>query len=221
MVRLPLRGQWAILTAGLLLVVPVTLQASTAEAPPETVYAWLQREHEFLRRYLAIVRQAAHDYAYGYQTPTLLIPVTMDLFTGYVVTLHDAEEQALYPALRVHMTAEQQQGLRLVEEDQKEESGTVKQWERELQQYAEGHTSLSEVGETIDYLARMINRHLVLQEERVLPFLNALSPSEQKELLARLDTLMRRELGARGRTPYERWLAYLEGQIKAVATRVW
>ena len=67
----------------------------------------------------------------------------------------------------------------------------------------------------------MINRHLVLQEERVLPFVELLTSEEQVSLLKQIEHFERDELGANGRVRYEQWLTYIEGRIKAVAGRVW
>ena len=111
--------------------------------------------------------------------------------------------------------------LQLIETDQDEETGTVKSWRQQLEQYAAGRKKITEVAATIDYLGRMINRHLVLQEERVFPVLDTLSPAEQAAALKGIKTLEQAQLGASGRARYEQLLAYIEGQIKAIATRVW
>ena len=200
--------------------------ASAASTPadtsaPRTVSEWLQREHAFLHRYLKIVQQATHDYSYDYKTPALLMPVTIDLFTGYVAPLHDAEERFLYPVLRKHMTPEQQRGLQLIETDEQEETGTVKSWQQQLEQYEAGQKQLTEVAETIDYLARMINRHIVLQEQRVVPFLDSLTSEEQAVTLKQLRAYEQARFGANGRFRYEQLLSAIEGEIKAIAGRIW
>ncbi len=193
----------------------------TPTASPQTVLEWLQQEHRFLRRYLAVVQQAAHDYSYGYQTPKLLMPIAIDLFTGYVAVIHEAEEAILYPALRQHMNDEQQRGLWLVENDQREESDTVKAWQREMAQYEAGRKKITEVADTIDYLARMVNRHLVLQEERVVPYLELLSSKEQAAVLKGIQRLERERVGSTGRLRYEQLLTSIEQDIKRVAGRIW
>lgn len=193
-----------------------------SDTPPQrTVFEWLDGEHQFLRRYLAVVNQAAHDYGYGYQTPPEMMPVTMDFFTGYVAWLHEAESRVLYPVLRAHMTPEQQQDLRLIETDQEEENGTVKSWQQRLVQYEAGSRKMADVVETIDYLGRMINRHIVLQEERVFPVLGLLSPAEQTAVLKGIMGVEREVLGVAGRAPYERLLSYIEGRIHNLAGRIW
>lgn len=199
---------------------PVT--ARTAAPPaPQTVRGWLEQKHLVFRRYLAIVTQATHDYSYGYKTPMLLMPVAIDLFTGYVVHLHQEEARLIYPVARQHMTPVQQQRLQLIEMDQDAESGTVRSWQREVEQYEHGQKQLAEVGETIDYLARMINRHLVLQEEHLFPSLDLLTPQEQAAILKQVEAYERDVFGSDGQGRYEALLAYLEGQIKEVAGRVW
>ena len=211
-----------ILVASLVIGISSAVFAQTQTASPHhTVREWLEREHQFLRRYLAVVQQATHDYAYEYKTPALLMPVAMDLFTGYVAYLHDAEERFLYPVLRAHMTPEQQRDLSLIETDEQEESGTVKGWQQDLVQYDAGRKKLTQVADTIDYLGRMINRHLVLQEQHVFPILDALTPKEQSAILSDIDQFERDTLGASGRVRHEELLSGIEGQIKAIAGRIW
>ncbi|MBI2104497.1 MAG: hemerythrin domain-containing protein [Candidatus Omnitrophica bacterium] len=190
--------------------------------PPVTagVFDWLEREHGFLRRYLAVVRQAGHDYRYNYQTPVLLMPVALDLFTGFVAHHHLMEERALYPVLRSHMTAEQLNILTLIEHDQQTERETIMRWQRELARLQPG-AKLDAVVDQIDYLGQMINRHLVLQEERVYPVLETLALKEQAAILDAVTAAEREDFGAEGRQRYEQLLAYIEGEIKRLAGRVW
>ncbi len=78
---------WGFCAFGTALVMASSSVAEAQQAQdtsPKTVQEWLMREHRFLRCYLAVVQQATHDYMYDYKTPALLIPVTIDLFTGYV-----------------------------------------------------------------------------------------------------------------------------------------
>ena len=210
-----------ILVTSLIIGISSAAFAQIQTVSPHTVREWLEREHQFLHRYLAVVQQATHDYAYEYKTPALLMPVAMDLFTGYVAYLHDAEERFLYPVLRAHMTPEQQHDLWLIQADQQEESGTVKGWQQDLVQYDAGRKKLTKVADTIDYLGRMINRHLVLQEQHVFPILDALTPKEQATILKEIGQLEQEVVGASGRARYEVLLSGIEGQIKAIAGRIW
>ncbi|MBI3330663.1 MAG: hemerythrin domain-containing protein [Candidatus Omnitrophica bacterium] len=196
--------------------------AAQQEPPPASarVFDWLEREHGFLRRYLALVRQAEHDYRYGYQTPALLMPVAIDLFTGYVVHHHLGEEQALYPVLRSRMRADQQKTLSLIEHDQQTERETVKRWQQQLDRLQPG-AKLDAVVDEIDYLAQMVNRHLVFQEEKVYPALETLAPTEQAAILEAIAAAEREAFGATGRQRYEQLLAYIEGEVKRLAGRIW
>ena len=217
------RGVAVLLTAWLAVPSAFAAKRRLPEPPPPVsarVHDWLEREHGFLRRYLAVVRQAGHDYRYGYQTPALLMPVAIDLFTGYVVHHHLREEQALYPVLRSHMTADQQKMLALIEHDQQTERETVKRWQQELARLQPG-AKMDAVVEEIDYLAQMINRHLVFQEEKVYPTLETLAAAEQAAILEAIGAAERETFGATGRRRYEQLLAYIEEEIKHLAGRVW
>ncbi len=207
----------AVLTLLMLLGASVQPQAQ----PPQTVREWFEQEHRFLHRYLAVVQQAAHDASYDYKTPALLMPVAIDYFTGYVAHIHRAEEQWLYPGLRQHMTPVQQQKLVLIETDQHEEFDTVKSWQHQLEQLQNGQMAIATVADTIDYLGRMIHRHIVLQEERVWPYVDLLTPQEQTAMLRHIEQFERTMLGAHGRARYEQLLAFIEEQIKALAGRIW
>ena len=209
-----------ILILAFVMLSPMAGSAQEADSP-QTLRAWLEREHRFLHRYLAVVQQATHDYSYGYRTPALLMPVTIDLFTGYVAWLHEGEQRFLYPALWNGMNEEQQQGIRLLQTEEEEEAGSIKSWQQQLLQYEAGKKKLTEVADTIDYLGRLINRHLVLQENRIFPVLDQLAPTEQTPVLKRLSAFEQERLGRSGRARYEQLLAYIEEEIKAVAGRVW
>lgn len=198
-----------------------TIPAHAEDPAPQTVGAWLGREHRFLHRYLAVVQQATHDYSYGYKTPVLLMPVTIDLFTGYVARIHDGESRFLYPAIRDHMTSEQQKGLHLIEVEQEEEVGTVKSWQNMLEQLQTGQKTITEVADAIDYLGRLLNRHIVLQEQSVFPAVDTLTAKEQAAIVKSLEAFEREALGVSGRADYERLLAAIEAQIKAIAGRIW
>ena len=200
---------------------------ATAQPPqlsaPKTVQEWLLREHRFLRRYLVVVQQATHDYMYDYKTPTLLMPVAIDLFTGYVAPIHEMEQGMLYETLRPHLTSEDQlQTRHLLEVEQREQVDSVKSWQRELVQVEQGKRKLSQVAtDTIDYFGRLVNRHLVLQEERLFPLLDLLTPAEQAKILKDLEQLERSQFGPKWRARYEQLLTYIEGEIKAIAGRIW
>lgn len=215
------RGLWVLFAIGVMVVIPSQISAEPKNADPHTVFQWLQREHGFLHRYLAVVNQATHDYSYGYRTPRLLMPVTIDLFTGYRAWLHEAEDRCIYPALANHLNEEQKQGIRLLRAEEDEEAGSVKSWQRQLIQYEAGKKKLTGLADTIDYLGRLINRHIVLQEQRVFPLLDQLTPKEQATILKQLNAFERETLGATGRSRYEQLLSYIEGEIKAIARRVW
>ncbi|MBI3996563.1 MAG: hypothetical protein HY352_02780 [Candidatus Omnitrophica bacterium] len=188
---------------------------------PRTVREWLEQEHRFFHRYLAIVRQATHDYSYGYKTPPLLMPAAMDVFTGYVAYIHDEETRFLYPVLLRYLTPEQQDALRLIQIDQDKEAGTVRLWQQDLTQYEAGHKKLPQVADTIDYLVRMLNRHIVLQEQHVFPVLDMLTPAEQTTVLKHMRAFEKEAFGANGRAQYEQLLSAIEGQIKALGGRIW
>ena len=190
------------------------------EPAPASVHDWLEQEHAFLRRYREVVRQGTHDYRYDYQTPTLLLPVTIDLFTGCVVHHHLMEEQFLYPVLRSHMTAEQQKFLNLVTHDQQTENDTVKGLERQLAQHQPG-ASLKDEAESLDYLEQMTRRHLVFHEERLYPVVETLTPKDQAAILEGIAGYERDTFGPTGRQRYEQLLAYLEAEIKRIVGRVW
>ena len=203
---------------------PAPAWAEEGDSPhasvPTTAQEWLVNQHRVFRRYLAVVRQAVHDYRYGYQTPALLMPVAMDLFTGYVAHIHTMEEQALYPVIRPHLTAPQQHVLWLIEDEQHSERETVKQWQRQLLALEPGK-DLAQVTETIDYLGQLVNRHLVLQEEHLLPLLETLTSEEHAAVLEGVAGYERETFGPLGRERYEELLAWIEEQIKALSGRVW
>jgi len=186
---------------------------------PETVQAWLMREHRFLQRYLAVVNKTAHDYRYGYQTPVPLLPVTLDLFTGYVARIHAMEEACIYPAVDAKMSPDQQKHVQLILGDQQEESAMVKTLLRQAAALTPG--SSEAFGETADDLARMINRHIVLQEQHLLPVLEALTPKEQAAVLLQLARHERELLGPTGRERAERLLAWIGDQVAQFGGRVW
>ena len=201
-------------------------RTSPEPAPPirepaaASVHDWLEQEHAFLRRYQAVVRQGAHDYRYGYQTPTLLLPVTIDLFTGCVVRHYLMEEQFLYPVLRSHMTAAQQKLLDLVTHDQQTENDTVKGLERQLAQHQPG-AGLEGEAESLDYLEQMTRRHMVFHEEQLYPVVETLLPKEQAAILQGIAGYERETFCSAGRQRYEQLLAYMEEEIKRIAGRVW
>lgn len=195
-------------------------KAGSGEPTPATVQEWLQREHRLLQRYLTVVRQAVHDYGYGYKTPPLLMPITMDFFTGYVARLHIMEETFLYPAIRPHLNAAQLKFLALIETDEREEMDTVRHWQRQLSQLQPGD-SLAQVTENVDYLGQLLNRHLVLQEDHLFPVLNTLTPKEQVTILKGIAASEREAFGPKGRQRYEQLLSWIENAIKALGGRVW
>lgn len=223
----PSRGVWwwgVIGVLGMIIQACNVVLAQASPSPPKTVQEWLLREHRFLRRYLVVVQQAAHDYMYGYKTPTLLMPVAIDLFTGYVAPIHEMERGVLYETLRPHLTTgDQLQTLHLLEVEQREQVGSVQSWQRELDQVERGKRKLSEVAtDTIDYLGRLINRHLVLQEERLFPLLELLSPAEHTKLLNTLAQIEQSQLGgSRWRLRYEQLLSAIEQEIQAITGRIW
>lgn len=219
--RLRKQGR-AITTLWCVLMVAGGAASQAAEEPfPGTLKGWFSREHRFLQRYLAVVNQTAHDYSYDYKTPTLLLPIAIDLFTGYVAVIHEAEERVIYPALQEHADPEQQRGVQLILTGQREESDSVKSWQQVVEFYGRGQRKAADIVEPIDYLGRMINRHIVLQEKWLFPLLGQVSPKGQATLLKRLRAFEDDRLGAGGRARYEQLLAYIEEQIKGIAGRVW
>lgn len=195
--------------------------AASDRPAPQSVWEWMATEHRFLQRYLAVIRQAAHDYRYDYKTPALLMPVAMDLFTGYVAHIHAIEEQCIYPVLRPHMTTElQQKHLALIEGDQRSEGETVKRWAEQLAQHVEGEKWAVEA-ETIDYVGQLVNRHLVLQEKHLFPVLEELTSNEQAVILANIANYEPQAFGSGGRQRCHQLLDDIEEQIKLVAGRIW
>ena len=199
----------------------VPAPVSAEDHTPTRLSDWFEQEHQFLQRYLKVLRQAAHDYSYGYCTPMLMMPIVVDLFSGYVAPIHDAEEQIIYPTLKAHLEEAQAHELWLVQADEGVERETVKSLTDDIAQYEAGQKKLTEVGDRIDYLARMINRHIVLEEQRVLPQLNLLSANEQQAILQHLATFERERLGPSGRVRYDQLLDYLQAAIDALGGRVW
>ena len=223
MMRRPrVRGWWLgiVLGIGLCGGGAVNAQQEAVLPPPQSVWEWLAREHRLLHRYLAVVRQAAHDYRYKYQTPVLLMPIAMELFTGYVAPFHAMESEFLYPAIRSSLTAEEQAQLDLIDMDQHSESHTVQQWQEQLAHHQAG-TPFEQEAQTIDYLAQLINRHLVLQENRLFPALERLSAEEQAAILGQVAAYAQDAFGDDGRKRYEQLMDYIEEQISLVAKRIW
>ena len=104
-----MQQRWALVLVSVLgLAVVPAAHAETGTASSRKVEEWLNRQHEFTQRYVKIIQQATHDYSYDYKTPTLLMPVAMDLFRR-VAYEHEVEERFMYPPLRPHMTPDQQQ----------------------------------------------------------------------------------------------------------------
>ena len=209
-----------IISGALVLGAPQSVRADTAPEPA-TLFEWISQEHAFLRHYLVLVRQAAHDFSYDYKTPPVLMPVAVDIFTSCVAHLHAAESQFLYPEVRTRMNAEQRKFLWLIEHDQESEMGTVRAWQRELEEYQAGRRKMREVATTIDYLARMLNRHIVLQEQHVVPVVNQMTPEEQAAILNDILAFERQALGPDGRAPFEQLIASVEWEIKVLGARVW
>lgn len=215
--------QWALvvcLAGALAWGAPQPAQAEPAPAPT-TLYEWISQEHTFLRRYLVLVQQAAHDFSYDYKTPPVLMPVTLDIFTGCVARLHEAKSQLLYPKVRARMNAEQRKYLWLIEHDQESELGIVRAWQRELAEQQAGRRKMREVATTIDYLDRMLNRHIVLNEQHVVPVVNQMTPEEQAAILGELLAFEQQAFGEVGREPYEQLISTVEWQVKVLGARVW
>ena len=195
--------------------------AQSEAADGHSLGAWVSREHEFLRRYQAVIRQGAHDYQYDYQTPRLIIPIIVELFRNYVVAIHEIEEQVLYPPLRERMNAAQQKQLSLLLHDQQVESVTVQALQRNLEVYEQTQGSKAEIADSADYLASMINRHVVMQQQLIVPLLDQLTNPEQIRLMAQIEERERRALGSPGRRLAEQLLEYIEQQITLLVGRLW
>jgi len=185
-----------------------------------TVHDWLEREHASLRRYLAIVRQAAHDYAYGYKTPTLLLPCLVDLYAGRISAAHAVERRVVHPVLRAELPAELQQILRLVEHDQESEAHTITLLQQRIEHSLPPERS-EEVARLCDDLAQTLNRHIVFYEERFYPVIEALSPPQQQQMLRDIARGERALFDPDDRKRWEDLLAYIEAQIDQVAGRIW
>ncbi len=188
-------------------------QAATTDqkTAPRTVSEWLVRQHEFLSRYIAVLKQARHDQPSDKTLP-LLMPVAMDLFTGYVVYIHEMEERLLYPAIKGQLTTQQLRVLQLIEDDRRAESQTVKRWESKLEEYEQGEPAkLTEVVESIDYLAQMLNRHLVLQQQHLWTQLDgSLKLEDQEEVLKGFAEYEQRIMGQDRARRYEQLLSGIE-----------
>lgn len=216
-------GLTALVTAWLAVPPAFATKQRPPEPPPpasERVYDWLEREHALLRRYLALVRQGAHDYQYKYKTPELLLPVTVDLFTGYFAHIHAMEERFLYPVLKPRLSAEQEKILRLVVHDQEGAAQAIRLLQQQLD-VQQPEAAAQTIAEICDNLARMINRHIVFHEERFYPVLETLTPKEQAEILKGIAGYEQEVFGAAGRQRYGQLLAYIEEEIKRLAGRVW
>ena len=179
-----------------------------AAASP-TLYAWLEQQHQPMRRYRTVLRQAVHDLSYDYRMPTLMLPIAMDVYTGYLAQVHEIERQVLYPAVQARMTPEQQRQLTFLDHEIDSEHDMIIRWQRE--------TTKTGLIDALDYLEKMLNRHLVLQEQWVFPVLDKVSAKEQGEILKRLSAMELALLGRTGRQRYEAVLAYLEGEIVRIS----
>ena len=219
--RCPGRRGGAALLIGCVAVTLFGGPARSSETAPTTVSDWLAQQHRFSQRYLNILRQAAHDYAYNYKTPMLLMPIAMDVFTGYVARINAIQARLLYPALRAKVTAPQWQKLELIVHDQEGQGDTARYWQRALEEGGED-VQLQAVATHIDYLAQMVNRVLVLQEEYLLPLLEtAFTPQEQRALLQQIAAAEREAFGVDGAERYQQLLACIEEAIKQFGGRIW
>lgn len=211
----------AVIISGVLVLgAPQPVRADTAPEPA-TLFEWISQEHTFLRHYLVLVRQIGHDFSYEYKTPPVLMPVTVDIFTNCVAHLHAAESQFLYPNIRPRMSADERKFLWLIEHDQESELNTMRAWQHELEEQQAGRRKMRDVATTIDYLARMLNRHIVLQEQHVVPVVNQMTPEEQAAILKDLLAFERQALGPAGRAPFEQLIASMEWEIKVLGVRIW
>ncbi len=178
---------------------------------PATLYEWFEQQHQLMRRYRTVLRQAVHDLSYEYQTPALMLPIAMDFYTGEVAHMHELERRVLYPAVKAQMTPEQQRQLDFLDQEIDSEHAMVQKWQR----------SSDKAGliDAVDYLEQMLNRHLVLQEQWVFPVLDKLSAKQAALLrdLARMDAAL---FGRDGRRGHEAALAHLEGEIARISPRL-
>ena len=210
----------ALAIAGMLTAPAVAAQPKPDSPAPPTVSAWLQREHVPFHRYRIVLKRAAHDYKNRHRTPPLFMPVAIDFFTGYLAHIHAMEEQFLYPVLEPYMTAEQHRVFQIILHDQHVEAETVQKWQEALTAHEPG-TDFTALGELVDYTRQMVNRHIVLQERKLLPLMDQLTPKEQASILKGIAEYDEEVFGSTGREQYDRLISYLEEEFKALTGRIW
>ena len=148
------------------------------------------------------------------------MPVAIDFFTGYLAHIHAMEEQFLYPVLEPYMTAEQHRVFQIILHDQHVEAETVQKWQEALTAHEPG-TDFTALGELVDYTRQMVNRHIVLQERKLLPLMDQLTPKEQASILKGIAEYDEEVFGSTGREQYDRLISYLEEEFKALTGRIW
>ena len=191
-----------------------------AEPQPATVDQWLESQHVIFRRYLNALRQAQHDFENGYPTPTLIVPLIIDLFAGYVAHIHQVEHTVLYPVAQARLPANQQRTPELLRTEIRREFSSIR---RLQQQWSQHDSSLASpaLAETLDTLVRLVNRHVVLQEEQIFPVLYSLKPEEHRRLLQQLNAVEQAFVPAGGRQRTLQALDYLEDRIRIDSPRKW
>lgn len=211
------RAGWLVLA-----VLCATTPAAAAEDPsPATIFNWIEAQHRVFRRYAALVNQALHDYDYEYPTPRLLIPVIIDLYPGYIMRLHELEVRVLYPVLRQRMTEVQQRSLdtliRSITVEQRALLRVTQAWE----QVERGEKGTVLV-EPLEAFLRLLNRHIVMQEEAVMLQIDALfTPQEQAAIVQQGAKVDQALFGRQGRRPSDAVFDAIEEQIRIVSPRKW
>lgn len=194
--------------------------AAEGDPAPTTTDAWLESQHVILRRYLNVMRQAQHDFEYGYPTPTLIVPLTVDLYLTYVAHLHQIEHLALYPFVQPRLPAERRQMVEALRKGIRSEFSAMRTLQRRWREHG-GDLASPPLAEALETVIRLVNRHIVVQEEQVFPVLYALTPEEHRALLQRLAAVERAFVPPSGRARTVQALDYLEDRIRIDSPRKW
>ncbi len=202
---------------------PANDSPAPVATPTQTplVVAWLQDHHQFLQRYLAVLWRAEHDYRFDYVVPPLLIPATIDIFSGSIVPINELERQYLYPPVGRRMPADQQHNLAMIDHAIEREYTRFERLQQTVSDVERG-AAPTQLGEPFGVLAGAIRRQLVFEEEQLVPLLAQVPPSEQTHMLRQLQVGQRQLFGPQGQQPYEQLLTALEDALKALGNgRVW
>ncbi len=209
----------SVLVAGALVIGGGALAAAEDRAPV-TADQWLESRHVVFRRYLNMVRQAQHDYENGYPTPRLIVVLARDLFVAYVAHVHQVEHQVLYPVALARLPDSKRQTIDVLRKEIQREFSTARDLQRAWEAY-DGAPASPKLAEVLDAMARLVNRHIVLQEETVFPVLYALKSEEHAALLRQLESVELKFSPPGGRARALQALDYIEDRIRIDSPRKW